>query len=284
MTVVRSARRVPAERTYWPEDIGRAGIFAGAGVIATINALADQIVASDASLIVRILDLGGVSAVIWFALYAALKIGLEAGDEPLRKADVPVLLAILASCFIPVTVAARAGVLLCAFYLFATTRSDAPDRRVALVLLALTGTLVWGPLILTLLAAPILSLDAHITGWIIGSPVTANMVQFAGTDRIYIVAIACSSIHNISLAIVLWCTAVALFDLKVDGRLLLICAGMMVLMFALNIVRLSLMGLFPDHFYFLHAGAGGLLFGWLEVIAMALLAGLGVSNAVARPR
>jgi exosortase/archaeosortase family protein len=284
VTTASSARQSPAERTYWPEHIGRAAIFAGAGVIATVNALADQIIASDGSLIIHIVDLGGISAVIWFAMYAALKIGLQGEGEPLRKADVPVLLAILASCFIPVTVAARAGVLLCALYFFATTRSDAPDRRVALVLLALTGTLVWGPLILTLLAAPILSLDAHITGWIIGSPVTANMVQFAGTDRIYIVAIACSSIHNISLAIVLWCTAVALFDLKVDRRLLLICAGMIALMFALNIVRLSLMGLFPDRFDFLHAGAGGLLFGWLEVIAMALLAGLGVSNAVARPR
>jgi exosortase/archaeosortase family protein len=284
VTTASSARRTLAERTYWPKNIGRAGIFAGAGVIATLNALADQIVASDTSLIIRILDLGGVSAVIWFALYAALKIGLEAPDEPLRRADVPVLVAILASCFIPVTVAARGGVLLCACYFFATTRPYTPARRVALVLLALTGTLVWGPLILTLLAAPILSLDAHITGWIIGSPVTANMVQFAGTDRIYIVAMACSSIHNISLAIVLWCTAVALFDLKVDGRLLLICAGMIALMFALNIVRLSLMGFFPDQFDFLHAGAGGLLFGWLEVIAMAILAGLGVSNAVARPR
>jgi exosortase/archaeosortase family protein len=283
VTTASSARRALAERTYWPENINRAGIFAAAGVIATLNALADQIVAFDAGLIIRIVDLGGISAVIWFALYAALKIGLEAGDEPPRKADVPVLLAILVSCFIPVTVAARGGVLLCACYFFATTRPDAPGRRVALVLLALTGTLVWGPLVLTLLAAPILSLDAHITGWLIGSPVTANMVQFAGTDRIYIVATACSSIHNISLALVLWCTAVALFDLKVDGRLLLIGAGMIALMFALNIVRLSLMGLFPDHFDFLHAGAGDLLFGWLEVIAMAILAGLGVSNAVARP-
>ena len=76
----------------------------------------------------------------------------------------------------------------------------------------------------------------------------------------------------------------ALLELKVDVSLLLICAGMMFLMFSLNIARLSLMGLFPDHFYFLHAGAGGLLFGWFEVIAMALLAGLGVGNAVARPR
>jgi exosortase/archaeosortase family protein len=284
VTTAGSARQNPAERTYWPEHIGRAAIFAGVGVIATVNALADQIIAFDGNLILQILDLGGISAVIWFALYAALKIGIEDEGELLRRTDVPVLLTILVSCFIPVAAAARAGELLCAVYSFATSRLGSPTRRVALVLLALTGTLVWGPLILTLCASPILSLDAHITGWVIGSPVTANMVHFAGSDRIYIIAMACSSIHNISLAILLWCTAVALFDLKVDGRLVLVCAGMIGLTFALNISRLSLIGLFPDHFDILHRGTGAVLFGWLEVIGMALLAGLGASIAAARPQ
>jgi exosortase/archaeosortase family protein len=153
-----------------------------------------------------------------------------------------------------------------------------------LVLLALTGTLVWGPLIMSLFAGPVLSLDAHIAGWVIGSPVTANMVKFVASDRIYIIAMGCSSIHNMSLAIVLWCTAVALFDLKVDWRLLLVGAAMMGLTFVLNVARLSAIGRFPDYFDFLHMGGGAVLFGWAALIGMALLAGLGVNNALARQR
>ena len=91
-------------------------------------------------------------------------------------------------------------------------------------------------------------------------------------------------IHNMSLAIVLWCTAVALFNLKVDWRLLLVGAAMMGVTFVLNVARLSAIGRFPDYFDFLHMGAGAVLFGWAALIGMALLAGLGVNNALARQR
>jgi len=285
VTVAGSARRDAAERTHWGEAVGRAGVFACAGVLATANALADRIIGpSDSPMILRILDLGGISAVIWFAMFAALIIGFQADREPLRKSDWPILLIVLACTLVPVTWVARAALVLCAAYLFVTSRPREPTRRAALVLLALTGTLVWGPLIMSLFAGPVLSLDAHIAGWVIGSPVNANMVKFVASDRIYIIAMGCSSIHNMSLAIVLWCTAVALFDLKVDWRLLLVGAAMMGVTFVLNVARLSAIGRFPDYFDFLHMGAGAVLFGWAALIGMALLAGLGVNNALARQR
>jgi hypothetical protein len=53
-------------------------------------------------------------------------------------------------------------------------------------------------------------------------------------------------------------------------------------MFGLNVARLSILGLFPEHFDILHTGAGALLFGWAGLIGAAILAGLGVTNAAAR--
>ena len=98
------------------------------------------------------------------------------------------------------------------------------------------------------------------------------------------IAEPCSSVHNMSLAIVLWTTAAMLFRIRADGRYLLIGAAMVALMYGLNVVRLSTIGLFPDHFDFLHVGWGAAIFGWAGLIGASLLAGIGVTHAAARQR
>jgi exosortase/archaeosortase family protein len=278
------ARLSPAEGTRSQPRLGRATVLAGAGVLAAFNALANQIIRAFAhtSMIGNVSNLAGISAVIWFAMYAALKIGWEAEPDELRKSDWPVLLVALASAMVPVSYAARLGLLMCAAYAFATTRPGEPGRRVALLLAALTGTLIWGPLILSVFAAPVLALDAHIVGQAIGSPVDGNIVQFAHSRHAFLIAAGCSSIHNISLAIVLWCTAVALFELRVDGRMVALGIAMIGLMFGLNIARLCAIGLFPDQFEFIHRGFGAALFGWAGLIGIGILAALGTHDALSR--
>ena len=53
-------------------------------------------------------------------------------------------------------------------------------------------------------------------------------------------------------------------------------------MFALNVVRLSMIGLFPAHFDFLHVGTGATVFAWTGLIVACLIAGFGVVRADAR--
>jgi len=264
--------------------ISRAGTFAGAGVLAAINSLADKIILAfaHAPMIGVIANLAGISAVIWFAMYAALKIGWDAEPDQLRKSDWLALLAVLVSAILPVTYAAKAGLLLCGFYLLATTRPDEPAHRVALVLTALTWTFVWGPLILNIFSGPVLAVDAHIVALLIGSDVSGNEVQFVHSPDSFLIAGGCSSVHNISLAIVLWWTAIALFDLRVDARLVATGAAMIFFMFALNIARLCAIGLYPDRFEFIHSGVGAALFGWTGLIGVAILAALGSHDALNR--
>jgi hypothetical protein len=63
---------------------------------------------------------------------------------------------------------------------------------------------------------------------------------------------------------------------------MLIGVAMAGLMFALNVVRLSVLGLFPAHFDSLHTGSGAVLFGWAGLIGAALLAGSGIIRAATR--
>ena len=287
MTYVGPAGIVPAGPTTEIAILSRGGAFTAAGVLAALNAQADHIILdlSWQKPVDALLNLGGISAVMWAAMLAAWKIGSD-GSRPLRgSADLAILSIIVLLSFVPISYAAQAGLLLCACYLLATgNRHNHPERRAAIVLLALTGPLIWGRLLLRLFETPILALDARLVGTVIGSKVDGNIVRFAvGGDR-FIIGDPCSSVHNMSLAIVLWTTAAMLFRIRIDLRYVMVGVTMAGLMFALNIVRLSVLGLFPAHFEYLHVGGGAVLFGWAGLLGAALLAGKGIIDAAARQR
>lgn len=282
MTFAGPVGVAPAGRISLDRRISRAGVFAGAGVLAALNAQMDQVIIelTYKSPTGFLLDLGGVSAVIWFAMFAALKLGLESEAEPISRRDAAVLALVVLASFLPFYFAAKAAVLLSGIYLVATSRRHSSSWRVALILLALSGPLVWGRVLLNLFAAPILALDAHIVGSVIGSDVRGNLI--AGAPIKFFIAGPCSSVHNISIAIVLWTTAAALFNIRLDRRYLGVGIAMIAWMFFLNIARLSALGLFPNHFDYIHIGEGAVMFSWAGLIGAALLAGLGVVRAVER--
>ena len=286
MTPVRPVGIVPAGPSALRLDLGRGSVFATAGILAALNAEAGQILstltfqpAAEA-----ITGLAGVSAVIWVAMAATWKIGTEDHGRLQVRRDALVLALVVALAFLPISYSAQAGLLICGLYLFATSRRGDAGRRAALVLLALTGPLIWGRILLNLFAGPILSLDAHIVGAVIGTKVNGNIFQAAGGGGRFVIGDLCSSVHNMSLAIVLWTTAAMLFDIRVDRRYVAVGAAMAAFMFALNIARLAAIGLYPTHFTYLHFGTGAALFGWAGLIGAALLAGWGVANAAARQR
>jgi exosortase/archaeosortase family protein len=282
---VRAAGRIPAAPTTRIAGLSRGGAFAAAGILAALNAQADHIILdlSWQAPLDAVLSLGGVSAVVWAAMVAAWKIGGE-DRRPLRGySDSAVLGAVVILSFLPISYAAQAGLLLCAIYLLLTAGGrNGAEQRTAFVLLALTGPLIWGRLLLRLFERPILALDAHLVAAAIGSRVDGNIVNFAtGPDR-FVIGDPCSSVHNISLAIVLWTTAAMVFKIRIDRRYAMTGLAMVAFMFGLNVARLSILGLFPEHFDILHTGAGALLFGWAGLIGAAILAGIGVVNAAAR--
>ena len=286
MTLAWRAGEFPARPLFNRSTVRRTAAFACAGVLCALNAQADQITNALTwqSPIEAITTLGGIAAVVWMAMYAALKLGFEDRALRLRRADPLVLAAVTALSLLPISYAAQAGLLLCGGYLFRSSRAGGAARRVSLILLALTGPLIWGRLFLQLFATQVLWVDAHLAAAVAGTGVQGNAVQFANTGKSYLVGAPCSSVHNMSLAVVLWTTAAALFNLRVDRAYVATGIGMAALMFGLNIVRLALMALFPASFDWLHTGAGADLFGWAGLIGAAMLAAWGVTSAAQRQR
>jgi hypothetical protein len=278
VTPARSAGLAPAAPANIPS---RGATFAAAGVLAAINAQGDQIVRALTylPLIDAILGVAGISVLIWAAMISAWKIGSEDRTPLSGWRDAAVLSAILLLSFVPVSYAAKAALLLCTGYLLVTAGPADAQRRTALVLLALTGPLIWGGIFLHSFERPILALDAHIVGAAIGSSVDGNVVHFAGRSDQFLIGGPCSSVHNISLGILLWTTTAMLFRIRIDRGYLLIGIAMIALMFGLNIIRLSVIGFFPSHFDFLHVGGGAELFAWAGLLGAGLLAGMGALRA-----
>lgn len=286
MTLARAAGTLPAAPATTKLNLSRGSCFAAAGVLAALNAQADRILESLSYLspLEGLVGLAGISGVIWVALAAAWKLGSEDSTPLISKRDFAVLAAVVLLSFLPVSYAAQAGLLLCGSYLLATSGYTDGSRRAALILLSLTGPLLWGRILLNAFAAPILAVDAHIVATAIGTNVDGNVVQFASGGGKFLIGGPCSSVNNISLAIVLWTTAAMLFGIRIDRRYMFIGLAMIGFMFALNIARLSAIGLLPTWFTFLHFGTGAAMFGWAGLIGAAVLAGFGVANASARQR
>ena len=282
--IVSAGRSVSGRAAFPSQSLSRGTVFAAAGILAALNAQADQILNTFVyePPLEGIAGLAGISAVIWAAMAASWKIGTESAESLRPGRDLTVLAVVILLCFVPVSYSAQLGLLVCGAYLASTSRAGEPERRAALVLLALTGPLIWGRLLLHALEVPILSLDAHLVGTATGTPVDGNVVHFAGTSGHFIIGGPCSSVHNMSLAIVLWTTAAMLFRIRIDRPYVFVGCAMAAFMFALNILRLSAMALFPDQFDFLHSGTGAVVFSWAGLVGAGALAILGVSHAVAR--
>lgn len=286
MNLARPAGAIPARPFSIQLSVSRSGAFACAGVLAALNAQADVIInaLTYEPLLTAVASLGGVSAVMWVAMYVALKVGCEDESRALTRTDAMVAGAVVALSFLPVSYAAQMGLLLCALYLLLTSTPGSASGGVSILLLALTGPLLWGRILLHVLAAPLLSLDAHLVALTIGTNVQGNTVQFAGSATPFLIAGPCSSLHNMSLAIVLWSTAGVLFQVRLDRRFVAWGLAMAAWMFLVNIARLAAIGLYPADFHFLHEGLGADMFGWAGLLGAGALAAIGVSGAVARQR
>ncbi|HTH28873.1 MAG TPA: hypothetical protein VL918_10430 [Sphingobium sp.] len=283
MTVASALDAGQQASGLWHSSIvSRTGAFAIVGCVAAVNGFAGQIATAFYSqpLLVTILDLGGVSAIVWFAIGMLFMIAAEApGGAPARPADKAVLGLTLAMSFVPLNFAAAVALLLCGAWLVLTSAGGSADRRIAIIMLALTGPLIWGRFLLAFMGPLLLELDASIAGLIAGTPVQGNVVSLPRNHGSLYVALGCSSVHNMSLAVLLFAAVTQALALRLTPMLLLTGLTAVLAMAVVNILRLATLARFPEHFDLFHTGWGGSLFGALSFIAAGAIIAWGVHHA-----
>ena len=215
-----------------------------------------------------VINLFDISAIVWLAIAAGLGLLWHQG-----KPDLPTQIdwllagaAILAALapLPPLSGAALSGV---ALWGWLASPAHSSARRAAAIFLSLSTFLFWGRIFLALGAGPLLSADAAFVSLISGMPAFGNVLQFTDGTR-FVIAPGCSSLHGISLALILWTTAVAWFDYRITTRLRWTLALAVLASVLVNGVRLTMIAWYPKDFDYWHVGLGATCFGWMSLIVI----------------
>jgi exosortase/archaeosortase family protein len=224
--------------------------------------------------------------IYWLACYAVLyRLYLSDGAVRATRLDLLVLLAIgvaiLLSSFLPYRFATGLLATAVGGYLLAVHDGDRNLKSAGAVLLALSGQLVWGPVIFQFFTPELLRADAAIVGEILSSlrpDIVWTGTSFLGRDSHSIALIgACSSFNNVSTA-VLACATVAMLTrtewLRRDIAMIAVACVAMVL---INAMRICLLAWSGGSYEFWHNGAGVQILGIAETFVVLMIAWWGAA-------
>ena len=221
------------------------------GVAAKVNAAVRRIGWLDAAI-----GMFDVSAIVLAACAAGLWFTMCRGKQSVTPTDLVVGAIALTLIALPVGALSWLAVSGLALYILWFTNADVPVRRGAIILLAMTVPTLWSRLLFQFFANFILEIDASLVGWLLGTDQTGNMVRFVHDGGYLVILSGCSSLANMSLAFLCWITVSeftghrrALGDL---WYCLLACSSVL----AINVGRMSLMGISVRHYEAIHSQIG----------------------------
>jgi len=261
--------------------VPRDRLFAFAFLLLTLNALTTFIGAAALVFgwISASLNLFDISAIVWLAIAAGLALLWTSPSKlPSRRSDAAMLGLALIAALLPVPVVSSAMLTVLSLWGLLTSPPRSSLRRAATIFLSITAFLVWGRIALFWGAGPLLSADARFVALIAGTGSSGNTVSFVDGTR-FMIAPACSSLHGVSLALILWTTVVQYFAIPIDRRVWVTLVFAVVASIAVNGLRLSVIAFNPHDFDYWHVGTGGALFGWIALAAVVGVIYRGLNNA-----
>ena len=252
----------------------RARLFAAAGLIAALNALASRIAWSlSKGLWLSLSETFGVSGIVWLALGIVVAMVLSnTDDERASGRDIAAALGVIAASLLPAPALAGAVLVPYAIWGLLDARAAPAQSAIASIFLALTLTLVWGPLLLRVMPE-LLDLDAQLVARLTGGLAHGNIYASSDGSRWFMVAPGCSSLNNMSLATILTVSVSRYLGLALDWRTALSVAAASFATLAVNIGRMTMIALHPKDVDYWHHGAGSVLFRWLALIAIVAVIG-----------
>jgi exosortase/archaeosortase family protein len=265
-------------------SMSRDEFFAGLYILGCANGLLGRIIQSaqfdgwigailgvDTNIIVLFAAFAGISALLG---KGAAQPG-DKGDE-IRAADLAVAVIFLALVSLPIFPLSWLAVTGLSLYilLFANGRSE--RSRGAVILLALTVPMLWSRLLFQFFAKPILNIDASLVAWLLGTERIGNMVRFADDSGYMVVLAPCSSLANMSMAFLTFVSITqwakhrwSAWDLLWSG---LACVSVI----AVNVTRITLMGVSHSHYEAIHSQWGDLV---TSTVMLCLMIGISVIAA-----
>jgi exosortase/archaeosortase family protein len=269
--------------------MSRDQFFCGLLILATVNGLEGSVWASvvTAGWLEALLSLFGVSAIVWIACFAA--VALLYGSrvvEAITIPDIVIGLGILSMAILPFATLSWLALAVLSLYMLTVASAQSSRRRAALIALAVTGPVLWGPLLMELFTTQILQVDAVLVSSLIGTDRIGNVFLGAigndGSPTRFQIWQGCSSLHGMSIAILAWVTISNTLGSVWSARHfawgLLAAAAVLVV----NVSRMGLIGLFPSHYATIHGWPGNEVAAWLSLTLVVVISLLGVGREAQR--
>ena len=273
MTLVSTLSRHTENRETDDLKIRRREVFIWAAALLLINQLFYQIKQDwSASLETLFYDLGAIGAFQFMAWYVIFDLLRASDPVPARRRELLVAAALCLLLFLPMSRAIWVAAVGIAIYLFIFNGGDLRLRAAATVLAGLSVQEYWGHIFFNLVAFPLLDAETAAVGTLLAAvrPGTGwqdNMITGPNGFGIVVYS-ACSSFHNVSLAVLCWLTVSRWRhqnEWRRDLVMLGVVAGTMIL---LNLLRLCLMAWDVDLYDYWHTGPGADIFAIAASVAV----------------
>lgn len=250
-----------------PRNVLFAGLIAIGFANGSINR-AIQLVMQDAgAALSRML---GISIVAWVALAVAIILVGRSPARPASRADFAAAGALFLLFLFPAAPASWLGLTLLGAYLAFGDATRSSSRRGGIVLLALTVPMFWSRILMSTMSDLILTVDAILVSAILTADRVGNTIAFADGWGYFWIAPECSSLANISLALLCWVmvTQSGTQPRHVKFRY---CAAAVAAVIAINVGRMALTGISRAHYELVHGTLGNIVF---DVVTLAAMVGI----------
>jgi hypothetical protein len=213
----------------------------------------------------------GISVIVWIACFGGVRLIIQDKADRIRPADFAIAPALLALMALPIGQFSWLAVTILSLYVLLFTDPPSARQRGALILLATTVPMLWSRVLFNYISSFILKIDATLIGWLLGTRNVGNMVPFADKSGTLVIFPGCSSLANVSLALLAWVTISQWLPRRWSPKDLYWCLLAAIAVITVNVTRMSLMALSESHYYAFHSPAGDLVSSLLEV---ALIGGI----------
>lgn len=219
-----------------------------------------------------------ISAIVWGAIFIGIHYALQGAATRIPLAERFALVGIAIACFIPL--GPGRWVILSALSILMIWREPALDplSRASWIFLAVSVPMFWSKRLFNVFAEFFLSLDAMFVSSITQTARVSNLVAMPKGSGFLEIAPRCSSMANVSLAILCWVIFTQTAKLRWQPRNLLWCAAACGSVVMINVTRISLIGFFPDKYELLHGAVGSTVASWLTVAAVMTICYYGVGR------
>jgi exosortase/archaeosortase family protein len=244
--------------------VSRNELFAGLVLLGFANGISGQVISSVAQfgIAAALLSTFNISVIVWSACAISIWFLLRGPVQPVRTFDWVMTTCVLVALLMPVAQLSWLALTGLAIHIMRSSPRSSFLHRGACILLAMTVPMFWGRLLFAVLSDLILQGDATLVGWLVGTPRVGNAIQFADGSGYLWIAPACSSLANISLAILCWVTIAKALNHPGSwwdvGWVVVACAAVV----AINVTRISLIGLHPEQYDLIHGPVGLAVASW----------------------